>query len=480
MPAVLIGAVTIAVGWLATAVARAEEEQYLVVAAGNNFPDDRVQAVVEAGGQIVKVFPQIGLAVATSADPDFIAKAETVQGVASVVPDPIAFPTGDTESMPVEAGSGSGNPVPKNADLTGLQWGLQAIQAPAAWDLGVTGKGVRVAVIDTGIMTKHPDLVRNLNLGLSKSLVPGETVEFIPERDTGSHATMVAGIIAAADDGVGITGVAPDAELVAIKVLSDRVRMTRVSWWVEAILYAAEIDADVANLSLAFWWLKFDPDWWEPTDVAYSVAVRAVNFAQQQGTLVVAAAGNSSINFDGAGWWVQFPRDMPGVIGVAATAPKDCWALDPTVDLDWPAPYTDYGQRVIDLAAPGGNLDFTLPFEPVTSAGITQPAFVFNMVISSSTSFGPAGDFEKKGTWNFGYGTSLAAPHVCGVAALVIQANAGGLTPAQIRAILQRSADDLGKPGPMCKETSGIRRIRETLAQPFSETASIAPHLPPG
>jgi lantibiotic leader peptide-processing serine protease len=444
-----IAAAAFAAGLLNAGVAQAQEEQYLVVAAGNDFPDDRVQAVQQAGGQVVKVFPQIGLAVAISDDPEFPARAQGITGVKSVVPDPIAYPADDGESLPVESGSGGSTGVDKKADLTPLQWGLQAIQAPAAWELGFTGKGVRVAVIDSGIMTTHPDLVRNLNVTLSRSLVPDETVEFIPGGwgTNDSHATKVAGIIAAADDGVGVTGVAPDAEIVAIKVLSDRVRMTRVSWWVEAILYAAEIDADVANLSLSWWTSQSNPDWWEPTDVAYSVAVRAVNFAQQQGTLVVSSAGNSGIDFDGKAYWVQFPRDMPGVIGVSATAPRDCWALDPTVNLDWPAPYTDYGQRVIDLAAPGGKLDWTLPTEVVTRSGVTVVATAFNMVISSSTSFGPAGDFEKKGTWNFGSGTSFAAPHVCGVAALVVEANGGALTPAQIRTILERSADDLGKPG---------------------------------
>jgi lantibiotic leader peptide-processing serine protease len=199
-------------------------------------------------------------------------------------------------------------------------------------------------------------------------------------------------------------------------------------------------------MSFASWWLKNDPN---PlvTDVALSVAIRAAVFAEQQGTLLVAGAGNYAQDWDGQGDVIFFPRDLPGVLGVAATAPMECWALDPTVDLDWPAPYTDYGQRVIDLAAPGGKLDPTLPADPVTLAGITQPAFVFNMVITTATSFGPAGDYEKKGTWNFAHGTSLATPHVAGVAALAIQAHGGGLTPAQIRAILQQSADDLGKPG---------------------------------
>lgn len=443
----LLPAIVLAAGLLSAGVVQAQAEQYLVVAAGNDFSQTQVQAVQQAGGQILKVFPQIGLAVATSDDPAFPAKAKAITGIQSVGLDPVAYPASEPEPLSFETGSGSGNPVPKNPDLSGLQWGLQAIHAPEAWAHGFTGKGVRVAIIDTGIMTQHPDLVRNLNLELSKCLVPGETVEFIPERSTDSHATLVAGVIAAADDGLGITGVAPDAEIVAIKIISDRVRLLQVSWIVEAILYAADIHADVANLSLAFWSAKSDPDWWEPVDIAYSVAVRAVNYAKQQGTLVVAAAGNDSVNFDGAGNFVQFPRDLPGVIGVAATAPMDCWAFDPTVNLDWPAPYTSYGQRVIDLAAPGGNLDFALPWQPVTLAGITQPAFVFNMVITSSTSFGPAGKFERKGTWNFASGTSLAAPHVCGVAALAIQAHGGTLTPAQLKTVLQQSADDLGKPG---------------------------------
>ena len=422
------------------------EESYLVVAANNDFPDARVQAIQEAGGEIVNVFPQIGLAVATSADPDFPAKAKGVAGISSVVPDPVAEIDTDTQLLSVESAEKVTKSVPKGANLVNLQWGLQAIKAPDAWALGVTGAGARVAVLDGGVLTTHPDLAPNLNLELSKSFVPGETVEFIPGGlVTGnySHATMVAGIIAAADNGFGTTGVAPDAEVVPIKVFSDRFYVTRVSWIVAGILHAADIHADVASFSLSYGWLKNDPES-SGIDVAHSVAIRAVDYAQQQGTLVVASGGNTANNWDGAGAVVRFPRDMPNVLGVAATAPEGCWALDPTTNLDWPAPYTDYGQRVIDLAAPGGKFVGS-PLQVVTLGELTLPACVFDMVVGPTTCFGPAREFEKQGTWNFASGTSFAAPHVAGVAALVIQANRGLLTPAQVRTILQQSADDLGK-----------------------------------
>ncbi|MDM8007556.1 MAG: S8 family serine peptidase [Phycisphaerae bacterium] len=436
---------------LIAGVAQVRAGQYLVVAAGNDFPDSRVQAVQQAGGQVVKVFPQIGVAVAISDDPDFPAKAKAITGLQSVVPDPVAVIRSDTEPLPAEPASKQKPAIEKGADLTGLQWGLQAVQAPAAWALGFTGKGVRVAVLDGGIMTTHPDLAPNLNLQLSTSVVPGETVEFIPGAGSGnrSHATHVAGIIAAADNGFGTTGVAPDVELVAIKIGSDRAYSTRMSWAVEGILYAAQIRADVANMSFAVaeWMKNAPPEGVAEIDIAYSVAFRAIRWAEQQGTLLVAAAGNEALDLDGGGNCVEFPRDVPGILAVAATAPRECWAFDHTVNLDWPAPYTDYGQRVIDLAAPGGSANPSLSTEFVTLGGATFRAFAFNMVLSTSSDFGATSDYEKKGSWNFAGGTSSAAPHVCGVAALAIQAHGSDLTPAQIRTILEQSADDLGDPG---------------------------------
>jgi len=116
------------------------------------------------------------------------------------------------------------------------------------------------------------------------------------------------------------------------------------------------------------------------------------------------------------------------VVAVSATAPSG-FAYGGT-DFDTPASYTNYGQRVIDFAAPGGDFDYPAPF------------YYYDMVLSTVRGSG-----ASTSTYSWAAGTSMAAPHVAGVAALIIQANGGHITPAQVLAALRHGADDLGKPG---------------------------------
>lgn len=448
----VIAALTLTSGLWAMRPAPAQAEQYLIVAKASSFTGAFDAAVGAAGGKVDRKLAAIGVAVARSDDPSFLAKAAAIPEVQSVVPD-VALPI-QRDAAADTGASGSGSPWGSSPpDFTSFQWAQKAIHADEARALGVTGKGVRVVVMDGSIMTKHPGLVNNLNVALSKSFVPDEGVEFDPTTALThfSHATHVAGIIAAnLVNGGGTIGVAPQAELVLAKVGHDADETIQPSAAIAALMYAADIHADVVNMSWKVDVWKFQaskPDWYQPewhSAAIRTACARAANYAHEHGVTLVAAAGNDDLDFDHYASLISIPRDLPHVISVSATSPVG-WALDPSTNLDLAASYTDYGQSIIDLAAPGG--DWVLSFPVITLMGITAPCGVFDMVLSSSTQYDPDGPYEP--TWNWASGTSMAAPHLVGVAALVIEANGGpgAITPDRVRTILQRSADDLGKPG---------------------------------
>ena len=115
------------------------------------------------------------------------------------------------------------------------------------------------------------------------------------------------------------------------------------------------------------------------------------------------------------------------------------WGLDPTTDLDRQSFYTNYGRAAIDFSAPGGDIDFSLypsPTPACTVATLTRPCWVFDFVFSTGNN-----------GWFWAIGTSMAAPHVAGTAALIIGANGGEMSPARVYNALQAGADDLGPRG---------------------------------
>src|SRR5659263_107049 len=169
-----------------------------------------------AYGQIVNSIPEIGVVVVRPANSTSEGKIARLRGVLAVVPDlkvrwiePDKFVS---DANPLSIGS--------NETFFSLQWGMDAIDAPEAWNTGYTGKGARVFILDSGIDADNPDLVPNLNTTLSTSFVEGEGYN-VKAGSFFNHGTHVAGIIAAADNGWGVIGVAPEAEIVAVKVLSE-------------------------------------------------------------------------------------------------------------------------------------------------------------------------------------------------------------------------------------------------------------------
>jgi len=308
-------------------------------------------------------------------------------------------------------------------------------------------------VLDAGIQSTHPDLAVNLNKTLSKSFVAGESYDNPP----GPHGTQVSGIIAAAKNGIGVVGVAPEAEIVSIKVLSVRLGGGTASSIIAGIVYAADIGADVANMSFGgnnprrthdVIDTRGTPDPSDDIVIRVSAAEteqilraygRAANYAHHKGVTLIAASGNIPKDFGHSADDIGIPQELPHVITVGPTGPLG-WALDFTTDLDVSPSYTNIGKSYIALAAPGGNFDvFTRPGLPpsCTLLGFVRPCQVFDLVYTTNVG--------SSYFWNFG--GSFAAPHATGVAALIISRNGAKMDPDRVEAILRNSSDDIGKPG---------------------------------
>lgn len=260
------------------------------------------------------------------------------------------------------------------------QWHLRAMGAPAGWEQTPRGKGVVVAVIDSGVSA-----VEDLD---PARLLPGAS--FVPGTDSAAddngHGTHVAGTIAqTTNNGIGVAGVAPEATILPVKVLS-----AFGSGSSEAIAagidYAVDEGADVINLSLGG---------------GYSAVIHtAVRKARAEGVLVIAAAGNSGRR--GVSW----PGALPEAIGVSATGPDG--------DL---APYSSWGPGV-DIAAPGGD-------KRVTNGGVLQDTIA------------PSGH-----AYTELQGTSMAAPHVAGAAAVLL--STGDCSVDCVEELLLRTARGAG------------------------------------
>jgi subtilisin family serine protease len=422
-------------------------KQYIIIASGDQLPGDIETRTSAANGKVTSKLSEAGLAIATSDDPNFAAKAAKISGVRSVVHD---FTYQGFEPQPnrvVETASDNVNP-PSTGDsnpLYPLQWGATAIQAPEAWNAGSEGQGVLVADLDGGFELNHPDLAGNI-VG-SKSFVPGEPAQFVGAGS--SHGTHTAGTIAAVDNNIGVIGIAPKAKLLLVKVLGDA-GSGSFSWLMQGIVYATQQRADVINMSLGASlprngkYLDDEGNVVNDTKATQELLValsKVTSYATKNGVTLIASAGNDANNGNQDKSLVNIPADATGVISISATAPIG-WALAPlTANLDRFASYSNYGTPAVTFAAPGG--DFVYPGnEIVVFRGVRQYVWALDMVLSTGrVSATGAGSY----TWMAG--TSMAAPHATGVAALIIGKNGGNMDPSKVEAALRASADDLGKPG---------------------------------
>jgi subtilisin family serine protease len=438
-----LAAALAAVGVAGAAQAQSAQD-YVIVARGQGANSTAFKA--QLGAELVASLDEIGVVLARSSDPGFAARAAALPGVQGVAADPAIrwLPVNEPAVQVTEDAGPAANAEPR----TPLQWSMRVIHADQTAAAGVRGAGARVAVLDSGIATQHEDLKPNLNLALSKSFVPGEALD--PPPNVFNHGSHVAGIIAAAINGVGTQGVAPEAELVAVKVLSAA-GSGSFSWLIQGLDYASgpAVHADVINMSLGATFPRnpnaiCDPTTGEKCGNAGPLMAalnRAMNLAHRRGTLLVSAAGNEGVDLNSQ--IVSIPAQSGVGMAVAATAPVG-WALKgfANTDFDLPASYTNSGQSVVTLAAPGGDIvDFVSPMPNCTVGTVTRPCNVFDLVIA------PGGRTAANGSiYFFAAGTSMAAPHVTGVAALLV-GKYGHIGPTRLQSILTQSSVDILKPG---------------------------------
>ncbi|MBI1281670.1 MAG: S8 family serine peptidase [Anaerolineaceae bacterium] len=366
--------------------------------------------------------------------------------------------TANTRCLASYPGATSGPDI-----LSSCQWDMVKINALAA-NAKATGRGVKVGVIDGGIDFSHPDLAGAIDVGLSCSFIYSTTPTADPQeigngdcsnklavQDLQGHGTHVATTIAGRKNGIGIVGVAPEATIVGLKACTF-VGYCFADSVAAALRYAGDKRLDVVNLSLFA-----DPYLYYCSNDAGQRAIikdlqDAARYAQQRGVVIVAAAGNEAQDLghptvdDISPDWPPdaavvrdvgnncrvAPAELPGVVTVSASGVNTL------------ASYSTYGSPV-DVTAPGGDA----PQTPSTVFGrgrilagwsSTDITGTWEALISVNRAVVSGG-----GRYVWISGTSMASPHVAGVAALIRQVNPG-MPQGAVAALLRSSATPLSCP----------------------------------
>ncbi|MFJ1706088.1 S8 family peptidase [Kitasatospora sp. NPDC088346] len=391
---------------------------YLVITAPGDTSAVRA-AVAANGGSVFASYDAIGVIVAHSTSATFAATLRGVSGVQQVG-------ATRTSDVPADAYNPAlpANPAQAATTLTeSNRWDMTRIKADQAWAVTTGSSAVKVGVLDTGVDDQHQDLAPNFDAADSASCAYGKAdTRTGAWRDVDTHGTHVAGTIAAAKNGKGVVGVAPGVKIASVRIAEPSTTLFFAENTVCGFVWAGDHGFKVTNNS-------YYTDPWQfncPDNVDQAAIIegvrRAEAYAESKGSLQVAAAGNS--NYDLANKTtdsaspndstpgsrtitnacIDIPTELPGVVTVAAMGNGNVKAS-----------YSNFGRNVIDVAAPGGD----------GADGVYSTL--------------PGGKYGNKN------GTSMASPHVTGVAALIASTNPA-LTPADIRARLASDATDTACP----------------------------------
>jgi subtilisin family serine protease len=430
-----------------TATVRAGGTQtYIVLYKTQSVSRDAASTIAKAGGTLVANYSAIGVVIARSDNDAFrsnLMKNSAIQGVAATekfatrLPDEGVNDSADALVTP-------NTPAPGSDPLSGLQWDMDQIHAPEARAINGGSSSVLVGDIDTGLDYTHPDLAANVDDAASCNCVSGVPVPGkVAANDDNGHGTHTAGTIAAALNGIGMVGVAPNVKIAGIKAgNADGFFFPEAV--VCAFMWAATHHMNVTNNSyFADPWLFNCRNDAEQRAI-WNAERRAISYAISKGVVVVAAEGNEAddlahptqdatspddtnpvlrtIHNDCA----VVPVEVPGVIGVTANG-----------NLQLKSFYSSYGVGSADVIAPGG--DSRLQVTAAAPNGRVLSTYPATLI---GTCFRPV--FDGAATYCYLQGTSMAAPHAAGVAALI--ASRGITVPGAIAAKLQNTADPIDCP----------------------------------
>jgi lantibiotic leader peptide-processing serine protease len=429
---------------------------YLVVYKGQSVPSDAATTITQAGGALVYSYDQIGVAVAESSTTSFrdvLLQDAKVDGVSATGAFATQLPDEQTDAGGPPPGDLSNAPAGDSDSLSSLQWDMRQIKTPEAHAITGGSPSVLVGDIDTGIDFHHPDLRANIDVANSVNCVSGAPVQGLAAQDDNGHGTHTAGTIAAASNGIGIVGVAPDVKIAGIKA-GDAAGFFFPQAVVCAFYWAATHHVNVTNNSYFadpfLFNCKNDP----VQRAIWKAEQRAILFAEQNGVTVVAADGNQSedmahptrdqtspdntapIDRSVTNACAVIPVEVPGVIGVSAVGNQHQDPSDPGSGY-LKSFYSSFGVGVTQLTAPGGDSIFGRT--AAAANGRVLSTYPPNRPCTRKVT--ESGDAqEPTAVYCYLQGTSMASPHVAGVAALIIS-RFGPMAPGRVNAYLGQTAD---------------------------------------
>ncbi|HLO33281.1 MAG TPA: S8 family serine peptidase [Anaerolineales bacterium] len=424
-------------------------QTYIVLYKQNSVSSDAASLITNAGGTVVYSYKQIGVVIASSDNALFSSNLLSDSRVQGAVASNRFATQLDADTSDANAQAPTpGTPAPGSDSLSGLQWDMVQIHAPEARAINGGSSSVVVGDIDTGLDYTHPDLAANVDDANSANCLTGAPVQGkVAANDDNGHGTHTAGTIAAAVNGIGIIGVAPNVKIAGIKA-GNAAGFFFPEAVICAFMWAGSHHLQVTNNSyFADPWL-FNCRNDAGQRAIWNAERRAIQYAISQGVVVVAALGNQAddlahptqdatspddtspvlrqIHNDCA----VVPTEVAGVIGVAGNG-----------NLQLKSFYSSYGVGSADVIAPGG--DSILQRTAAAPNGrvlSTWPASLLTVTCLPARRLVDA----SGATYCYQQGTSMASPHAAGVAALIM--STGVTSPGAVSAKLQNTADPMACP----------------------------------